>query len=91
MAKTSIECANEKRGRLLEMLRLCVYTKIHYWDALKRLEDALTGEDGFTDNENNDIIEQIDTLAAGSPTNDFMSIMDNVTAEHLKDVLERLE
>jgi hypothetical protein len=51
----------------LELLRAVVQAKLTLWDALKRLEDALTDGRGFSDRANNSIIDAIESLAAGAP------------------------
>ncbi|QIN67807.1 hypothetical protein SBC1_78540 (plasmid) [Caballeronia sp. SBC1] len=66
----------------LELLRAVVQAKLTLWDALKRLEDALTDGKGFSDRANDGLIEAIDSLATAAPAEAY----DAITEEHLRAV-----
>lgn len=76
-------------GRKHELLRAAVLARIAYWDALKHLEDALTGGEGFSDKANDAVIDCIDNLAAAAPN--VKNTYDGITAAHLEMVIGLVE
>lgn len=63
-------------GQQHELLRAAVLAQIAYWEALKRLEVALTDRKGFSDRANDDVIDAISDPAAAGPTDPYGTITD---------------
>ncbi|TDN70467.1 hypothetical protein [Paraburkholderia sp. BL10I2N1] len=69
----------------LELLRTVVIAKLVYWDALGELEKRLAPDGEFSDRANNDVIDEIATLASAlHGPHDVGAI----TQEHLSEIEE---
>jgi hypothetical protein len=64
----------------LAALRAAVLARCTYWDALRALELATVGEEGFADRANDEVIEHIGTLAAGMGSADASDVIDEHVA-----------
>lgn len=71
----------------LELLRAVVAAKLVYWDALRELERALTDGGEFSDKANDEVIADIDTLAAGLPANNDTTAITSVHLDNIKRVV----
>lgn len=73
---------------ILALLRNAVEAKVRYWDALHELEMA-TSEDGeWNDRANDEVIYQIDCLAAGA--NNPEDAQTRITQEDVEELLETI-
>jgi hypothetical protein len=70
--------------QMLELLRATVRAKLAYWDELRKLELALTNGGEFSDKANDQVIADIDTLAAGLPLDNNTDAITSVHLDNLK-------
>ena len=71
----------------LGLLRDAVIAKGAYWDALRKLELALTGGTEFSDRANNKVIEAIDGLAAGADDAKAYATIDTRHLATIRDII----
>ncbi len=72
----------------LEKLRMVVSAQVAYWDALRRLETALT-DTGFSDFADNLVIECIKDYAVSADTPSDVMFIGNTELAHVKRLAKR--
>lgn len=77
----------QDRGQQLELLRAVVLAKLAYWDALLRLEKAVTNKRGFSDKANDDVVFMIEQFAASASSDAY----EDITKEHLAEIHVRVD